>query len=147
MIASVGVMKATSEDYEGVVGLLSSQKLPVEDIDKKLSHFFVKKEGSTIAGVIGLEIYGRYGLLRSLATDPAHINKGIASALVHELINYANQEGLEEVYLLTETAEKYFEKKGFVKISREEVVEPVKQSTEFKHVCPASAVVMKKEIV
>ena len=147
MIAYAEVMTATSKDYKGVTELLSSQNLPVEDIEKKLFHFFVVKEGGAIAGAIGLEIYGRYGLLRSLATDPAHRNKGIASALVHELIKYAKQVGLEEVYLLTETAEIYFEKKGFVKISREQVVEPVKQSKEFSHVCPASAVVMKKEIL
>jgi amino-acid N-acetyltransferase len=143
----VNILKATSGDYDNVTALLSSQHLPAEDIDKTLSHFFVAKEDGAIMAVIGLEVYGTAGLLRSMATYPAHRNKGIASMLVLELINYAKQKGIQEVFLLTETAETYFAKKGFIRIRRDEVPIAIKKSSEFSHLCPSSAILMKKEIV
>ncbi len=144
---SVNILKATAGDYDNVTALLSSEHLPVEDIDKTLSHFFVAKEDAAIMAVIGLEVYGTAGLLRSIATDPAHRNKGIASMLVLELINYAKQKGIQEVFLLTETAETFFAKKGFIGIRRDEVPIAIKKSSEFSHLCPSSAILMKKEIV
>lgn len=143
----VNISKATAGDYDKVTALLSGQRLPAEDIDKTLSHFFVAKEEGAIIAVIGLEIYGTAGLLRSMATDPAHRNKGIASMLVFELIDYAKQKGIKEIFLLTETAETYFAKKGFIKIGREGVPTSITKSSEFSHLCPSSAILMKKEIV
>ena len=143
----VNILKATSGDYDNVTALLSSQHLPAEDIDKTLSHFFVAKEEGAVTAVIGLEVYGTAGLLRSMATDPAHRNKGIASMLVLELINYAKQKGIQEVFLLVETAETYFAKKGFIRIRMDEVPIAIKRSSEFSHLCPSSAILMKKEIV
>ncbi len=141
------LLKATPSDYENVAALLSSQLLPVEDMDKKLPHFFVAKEKETITAVIGLEVYGSLGLLRSMATEPTYRNKGLASMLVLELINYAKQIGIREIFLLTETAETYFAKKRFLKINREEVPVAIKTSSEFSHLCPSSAILMKKEIL
>lgn len=146
MIAGLQIRKAIPEDYDGVVNLLASQKLPVEDIEKKLPHFFVVKELTTIAGVIGMEVYGGYGLLRSMATNPIHRNRGIASALVNELVEYARLSGIKEIYLLTETAESFFAKKGFITVERNKVPLPLQQSKEFSHLCPTSATVLKKEI-
>lgn len=107
---SVNILKATAGDYDNVAALLSSQQPPIEEIDRARSHFFVAKEEGTIMAVIGLKVYGSLGLLRSMATDPAHRNKGIASMLVIELINYAKQKVIQEVFLLAETAETYFTK-------------------------------------
>ena len=107
---SVNILNATAGDYDNVAALLSSQQPLVEEIDKALSHFFVAKEEGTIMAVIGLKVYGSLGLLRSMATDPAHRNKGIASMLVIELINSAKQKVIKEVFLLAETAETYFTK-------------------------------------
>ena len=93
-----------------------------------------------------MEQYDEYGLLRSMATDPAYRNNGIASSLVATLFNYGKSLGLKEMYLLTETAENYFAKRGFQKINREETPAAIRQSAEFSHLCPSTAVVMKKEI-
>jgi amino-acid N-acetyltransferase len=49
--------------------------------------------------------------------------------------------------LLTETAPGYFETKGYQQITRADVPEEVQQSSEFSHVCPQSAIVMKKIIL
>jgi amino-acid N-acetyltransferase len=59
----------------------------------------------------------------------------------------ASSTGITTMYLLTETADKYFSKKGYSTITRGEVPDELKGSSEFSHVCPVSAVVMKKELV
>ena len=58
----------------------------------------------------------------------------------------AVQKGLREIILLTETAPDYFAEKGFQQISRNEIAPEVQQSSEFSHVCPQSAIAMKREI-
>jgi amino-acid N-acetyltransferase len=59
----------------------------------------------------------------------------------------ARKKGLTTLYLLTQTAEKYFEKKGFEKIARDQTPHEVQQSKEFSHLCPSTAVAMKKQIL
>jgi len=146
MTETISIQSAAPSDYQAVSEFLSKHKLPIEDIDQELTHFFIVKQQGLPVGVIGMEQYGEYGLLRSMATDPAYRNNGIASSLVAALFTYGEKLGLKEMYLLTETAENYFAKRGFQKINREETPAAIKQSAEFSHLCPSTAVVMKKEI-
>lgn len=140
------VLKALPRDIANIIDLLKKNNLPTEDISPGQQKFWIVKDADKLIGVIGLEIYGEFGLLRSMASDYAHRNKGIAGLLLSELFGYAKKEKLKKIFLLTETAEKYFEKKGFQKVSRDEVPEPLKASKEFSHLCPSSATVMKKEV-
>jgi amino-acid N-acetyltransferase len=137
---------ATGTDYPSAKTLLQKNNLPTDDIPTELPHFFVVKDNGVLIGTIGLECYGSCGLLRSMATDINYRNRGIASALVAELLRYAKRLGLMEIYLLTETAADYFERKGFKRIDRNEAPDEIRASAEFSHVCPSTAVLMKKEI-
>ncbi len=143
----IKIRPATTNDAGSVFELLQNNNLPVIDIDKALPDFFVAEADNQIAGVIGLEKYDHYGLLRSMTTNAAYRNQGIASKLVDALFRHANMLGLKEIYLLTETAKDYFLKKAFVPIERNEVPDSVKESPEFSHLCPTSATIMKKSIV
>jgi amino-acid N-acetyltransferase len=131
---------------EEIAAMLSAEKLPVDDLPEHPDNFFVATDNGRLTGVIGLEIYGDYGLLRSLAVVSEYRNKGIAGKLMEQLESIAKSKGLKELYLLTETAPGYFERKGFQKVTRNGVPEEVKTSSEFSHVCPVSAIVMKKLI-
>jgi len=66
--------------------------------------------------------------------------------LVKTLEEQAIASGISDMYLLTETADKYFSKKGYHPINRDEVPTEVKASSEFSYVCPVSAIVMKKPL-
>ena len=59
---------------------------------------------------------------------------------------FAATHGLTPLYLLTTTAEDFFPRFGFSRITRQEVPESVRASVEFRSACPASAVVMWKPI-
>ncbi|MGZ4009031.1 MAG: arsenic resistance N-acetyltransferase ArsN2 [Mucilaginibacter sp.] len=132
---------------EGIIALLSAEKLPVDDLPAALDNFLVVHEGDSIIGVVGLEIYGDYGLLRSLSVSPGSRGQGIAGKLVEQIESLGRSKGLKAVYLLTETAPEYFAGKGYVKITRADVPADVQQSSEFSHVCPQSAIVMRKYLI
>ena len=131
---------------EEAVALLSSEKLPTNDLPSTLKNFFVMIENKKLIGIIGLEIYGSYGLLRSLAVRADSRNQNIAGKLVEQIERLALAEGLKAVLLLTETATDYFSRKGYKVITRAEMPAEVRQSSEFSHVCPDSAKAMQKDL-
>ncbi|MEW6425329.1 MAG: arsenic resistance N-acetyltransferase ArsN2 [Bacillota bacterium] len=134
---------ARPADREAVFSLLAEAGLTRAGIAEDLAHFFVARILSDVAGVVGLEYYGEYVLLRSLAVAPAHRGKGLGRRLVARALEAAAGRGAREVYLLTVTAPHFFERLGFAAVGREDVPGPVWQSLEFREVCPVSAVVMK----
>ncbi|MBD1395034.1 arsenic resistance N-acetyltransferase ArsN2 [Mucilaginibacter glaciei] len=131
---------------EKVIELLAAEKLPVADLPEKLDNFIVAIQDGIVVGVGGVEVYGNNGLLRSLAVHREYRGAGIAGKLLARLDNMSKKNSLTALYLLTETAPAYFERKKYSKITREEVPVEVQQSSEFSHVCPVSAIVMKKEL-
>jgi amino-acid N-acetyltransferase len=137
------IITATNHRQQ-VENLLSAENLPIADLPDKLDDFVVAIRDNDIIGVAGLEIYGSYALLRSVAVRPDERNKGITWQLLKAIEELASKKRVKEIYLLTETAPEYFHLKGYRQISRNEVPAEVQRSSEFSHVCPQSAVVMKK---
>lgn len=128
-----------------IIELLTAENLPTVDLPEVLENFLIAKENSVLIGVAGLEIYGNYGLLRSLAVSRNYRNKGIAGKLLQQIEIMAAEKSITEIYLLTETASGYFEQKEYQKIDRAAVPAEIMKSSEFSHVCPVSAIVMKKK--
>ena len=131
---------------DDIIALLSSEKLPTEDLPSTLNNFLVMIEDDKLVGVIGLEIYGNYGLLRSLAVSTDFRNQSIAGKLIKQAEKLAEAKELKVIFLLTETAQDYFLNKGYHIITRAEVPAEVQQASEFSHVCPQSAIAMKKDL-
>ena len=140
------IVKATEQSRDEIKSLLQSQNLPTEDLPNVLADFYAAVDAGELIGLIGMERYDHYGLLRSMVVHPDHRNKGIAETLVTQLEQEAKSSGITEMYLLTETADKYFSKKGYSTIARDAVPAELKGSSEFSHVCPVSAIVMKKQL-
>ena len=131
---------------KNIIALLSSEKLPTDDLPSSLDNFLVMTGDNELVGVIGLEMHGDYGLLRSLAVSPDHRNQNIAGKLVEQIEKLAASKGLKSIVLLTETVPDYFSRKGYSRITRAEVPAEVQQSSEFSHVCLQSAIAMKKDL-
>ena len=134
------------EFREALISLLQSEGLPVSDLPLDLSHFLMATDNGMIIGGIGLEIYESNGLLRSLIVKREYRGMQIAAGLVQEIEQRAKNAGLHTMYLLTETAQDYFSKKGYEIVNRSDAPESLQRSTEFSHVCPTTAVLIKKEI-
>ena len=138
---------AQAQPYRAeVIKLLATEKLPVTDLPKTLKNFIVALHNSSVIGVAGVEVYGTYGLLRSLAVKVEQRGLGTAGKLLRCIESLSQLNQLSALYLLTETAPGYFERKGFERITRDEVPAEVLLSSEFSNVCPVSAIVMKKTL-
>lgn len=137
---------AGSKNEKAIKKLLSEASLPYEDISSHIDNFLLANIDNVIVGVLGIEIYGKSALLRSLAVIPSKQGKGIGKFLYEKMEFHASSKGINELYLLTTTADLFFENLGFKKIARDEVADIIKTTKEFKDICPVSAVCMVKEI-
>lgn len=134
-----------SPSKEAVISLLKAANLPTADITAEmLDGFFGCGDAREPCAVIGLEIHGDCGLLRSLVVDPGHRGSGCGKALVNALEAYASLNGIASVYLLTETAEQFFSGLGYRFISRVDLPEQIKATQEFSSLCPDTAIAMWK---
>jgi amino-acid N-acetyltransferase len=139
------LVTASSGDEPWIRQLLTLCGLPHEDITPEhLRHFWVAKEKGEILGTVGLEIFGRSALLRSLAVDPRFRTRGIASQLVKRAEEVAVSLNIQNLYLLTMTAEGFFRKRGYRKTERTLVPTAVQGAEEFRTLCPASSVCLAK---
>ncbi len=132
-----------------ILSLLTSVGLPTSDLDDNdFSLFYAGYDDQNVnpSGVIGMEVHGNDGLLRSLAVSPSVQGKGYGGALVSYLEHQAKSKGLERLYLLTTTAVCFFEKLGYSQLARLRVPEHIQQTTEFSSICPDEAIVMQKKL-
>jgi amino-acid N-acetyltransferase len=137
------VRSATAADYPAVIALLEAAGLPTAGVPGTLVDYLVADTGDGLAGAIGLERYGSGALLRSAVVRPGDQGTGVGAALVRAVLDRAREGGMQEIYLLTTTAERWFPRFGFARIAREQVPDAVRGSVEFREACPASAAVMR----
>lgn len=97
--------KVSVSHLDRVKELLHSYDLPTEDLGSTKIDLFEALDKDMLVGCIGFEQYGNLALLRSLAVDGGHQGKGIGKELVNFLEMYLTENGVSELYLLTETAE------------------------------------------
>jgi amino-acid N-acetyltransferase len=139
------VRASTAADLVAIRALLVSAALPVQDLDSAAGlRFWVAEDGDQVIGAIGLEAFGATGLLRSLVVSPSHRGHGLGSTLVSALEQGVTAQGVKTLVLLTETAEAFFRRRGYRVVERSVVADEIKQSAEFRSLCPASAVCMTK---
>jgi amino-acid N-acetyltransferase len=137
---------ATNSDLAAVEKLLRASDLPTDGVRDNFSSFVVADDDGAIAGAIGLEKYGSVALLRSAVVSPDHRGSGVGRKLVEQLLERAEEAGVDELYLLTTTAEQYFPRFGFTRTTRAAVPDAVKASAEFRGACPDTAVVMTRRV-
>jgi len=134
-------------DKAQIVSLLEASQLPTADVPElDLDHFIGCGNRQHPQGVVGLEVFTPDALLRSLVVDEHARGSGCGKALVNAIEGYAQQIKIEHLYLLTETAERFFLNLQYQKIHREIVPENIRSCREFSELCSGSAVVMVKRL-
>ena len=137
------VENARQSDMPAVQALLAQAKLPVQGTDALTDRFHIVRgvEGR-IQAAGAVERHGRHGLLRSVVVNPELRGLGVGRLIVEALVNDSIREGLESMYLLTETAPDFFARLGFVDADRSEAPAEIRASDEFRSICPESARLM-----
>jgi amino-acid N-acetyltransferase len=140
------IRSAKGSDLPAVETLLAQNDLPIDGVRDNFSSFVVADDRGVISGTIGLEKYGSVALLRSAVVSSEHRGTGVGRKLVEQLLERAEEAGVDELFLLTTTAEKYFPKFGFTQTTRAAVPDALKASAEFRGACPDTAIVMTRRL-
>ncbi|MEQ1588515.1 MAG: arsenic resistance N-acetyltransferase ArsN2 [Cyclobacteriaceae bacterium] len=134
----------TDKELESLKIFLKVNQLPADDLQLNNSLLLTYYNADdTLVGSGGLEFYEGKALLRSLAVSPELRGQQLGKQIVQDLLQQARETGTNEVYLLTQTAFFFFQKLGFTEVQRDLVPAEIKASSEFSHVCPSTAQVMK----
>lgn len=142
------IRRSQTPDMAAILALLRRAGLPTQDLASAPGlQLWVLMIDGRLTGVVGMERFGIGALLRSLAVASEHQRCGLGRKLVARVEREAQAEGLEQLALLTETAEAFFRCLGYQVTDRRDVSEDIKQSAEFRSLCPVSAVCMTKSLV
>ncbi len=147
-MSSSAIRRGEPADFAGVAALLQQAKLPTDDLTSApgLQLWVLEVEGK-LAGAIALEGEGSVArLLRSLVVAPAQQCRGLGYSLVSRVERDARAQCVQQLVLLTETAQGFFNRLGYQVTERSAAHQPLQQSAEFRSLCPASAVCMAKSL-
>lgn len=140
------IIQLYTKDLKEVIDLLLESGLPVDDIQQAPILFFGIRNAQKLLAVAALEIYYPHAIVRSVAVEKNQQNKGIGSKLIDYLEEKAISLKIEELYLLTTTADDFFRKKGYSDNQKLACPEKIHQSEEFKNLCPDSAISLSKKL-
>lgn len=146
-MSEIAILTFDPRDEIALSILLQTCDLSTEDVTPEmLEHFLTAHVGNHLVGAAGLEVYGETGLLRSVAVDEPHRGTGLGKRLVEAMEERAKDEGVQELYLLTSTAEGFFAGLGYKSVSRENAPAAIAATAQFSALCPTNSRLMVKRI-
>lgn len=146
-VRPTAIRPARTGDRDGVLSLLGRSGLPVEDLSGSPGpRFLVAERAGSLVGCVGVELRGDDALIRSLAVEETSRGTGAGTRLLDAAESLCRRHGVDSVYLLTLTAEPFFERRGYRRIAREAAPEAIARTTEFASVCPVSSAFMAKHL-
>lgn len=142
----ITIAPASPADLPAILDLLSQHGLPHAGLADHLGTALIARDGEAVVGSAALECYEDVALLRSMAVATTRRGQGLGQLLTSTALDRARQRGIHQIYLLTTTAESFFPRFGFSRITRDVVAPAVQVSAEFTGACPSSAIVMVCEL-
>ncbi len=144
---TIRIEPAGRESRPALVALLQSLRLPTEDLPADLDGFFLAfdKEGVPV-GSVGIQRLDASALLRSFAVHENYRKAGLGRHLFEKALQFARDAGFQEVWLITNSADLYFERQGFERVDRAMAPPDISATSQFTGLCPSSSAVMRKQI-
>ena len=136
------IRDARPTDLSGAESLLAEASLPLDGFRDHLGDALVAVHDGRIVGCVALEVYGDVALLRSLVVAPGQRGQRLGERLAAGAVDRAKGRGVRDLYLLTQTAAKFFPRFGFSVEDRSSAPKVLGRSEEFQSACPSSAVMM-----
>ncbi|HYK41867.1 MAG TPA: arsenic resistance N-acetyltransferase ArsN2 [Thermoanaerobaculia bacterium] len=140
------IRQALSSDFEAATALLRRSGLPVNGLADHFSRALVAEDDGAVIGCVALEMYGEVALLRSLAVEEGRRGERLGERLSAAALAAAKAAGVRDVYLLTQTAEKFFPRFGFAVEERALAPQVLSRSEEFRGNCCPTAVLMRAKV-
>jgi len=136
------IKKAVLNDIQGLISILKETNLPFNDIDLNNQQFLLAYLGKDIIASCAVEQYKKEALLKSFAVKMDLQGKGIGKEIYLKMIDYCKSNEIEDLYLLTTTAEDWFDHMGWIRVKRESLPESIKNTKEYNSICPLNAICM-----
>lgn len=140
------VETALPADFGPIKVLLDAAGLPTSDLESAPPEFVVLREDGKVIAAGALERYGSVALLRSVVVAERARGRGFGQRVVRELERVARGQKIEQLVLLTQTANEFFRRAGYRTIERAAAPLAVHESAEFRSLCPSSATCMAKTL-
>ena len=143
----MNVAAAQPADLPAIRARLTANALPSADLTPAhLGSFWIVRDPSGLVGVVGLERCGRAALVRSLAVRDDRRGHGLGAALLAHAESQASALGVETLYLLTTTAERFFAARGYAVVPRHGAPPEIRTTAEFAELCSSTSMCMTKRI-
>ena len=141
------IRQATENDLDAVELLLAACELPVVRVAPHIKTFLVAEtDDKKLVGVLGMLADGDKALLRSFAVSSLQRKRGVGLALVRQMLAQLSEQHCTAAFLLTETAEQYFARLGFVVIERAAMPQALLVESGLDQACPCSSVCMQYKL-
>jgi len=137
---------ASGGDFDAIKRLLVASLLPSRDVGETRQRFIVASENGRLIGCAGLQVAGQDGLVRSMAVHWTRRNAGLGTRLHDRLLFEAVLAGVRTLYVVTTTAEDFFARHGFKKVSAQAVPAELRASDEFTAFVPGGGAVMSRTV-
>ena len=134
---------ATEDELEEVSSLLVEAEFPPLESSVVLPNLIVALDDSKVVACVGLEVYGRSGLVRLMVVAPDRRSKGLGRELFRSFLARAYELGLKELFLLTVDAEGFFTKLGFASVPMDKAPLRMQDSKEYRELRPETATLMR----
>jgi glycerol-1-phosphatase len=154
-LPAADIRLATPSDTAAVAGLLRKAGLDDAGAAQRVPDTLVAVEGSDVVGSVAIEMFdppqepGRtaaftrtapYAHLRSLAVIESRRGRYLGALLVARAVQMARDRGADEVFCVTDTADRYFIDLGFRPIgTKDELPEPLRSTDLVARRCSSSA--------
>jgi N-acetylglutamate synthase-like GNAT family acetyltransferase len=122
---------------------LTNAGLPTEDLQAEPSFYYaLEPDGNDARAFGGLVSLGDDALLRSVVVPTEERGRGYGNVIVGRIFEEAAKFGAKNLWLLTTSADGFFEKQGWRTVKREDAPVSVTSTRQFSLICPSSAVLM-----
>jgi N-acetylglutamate synthase-like GNAT family acetyltransferase len=125
--------------------LLAVAGLPADDIGE-VERAWKAGRGDELIAAAGVQCQGEHRLLRSMVVASNHRRAGWGARLLASIESALRQDGVQAVWLLTTDGADYFRRHGYVARPRTEAPAAVASTSQFRGLCPATAVLMVKRL-
>lgn len=133
------VRAAAGPDLPHIATMLHHGGLPAGAARERLGRTMVADSDRKPIATASWERVGGVGLLRSVAVGPESRRAGAGTVVVAATLKRMIEDGIREVYLVTEHAEKFFAACGFRTIDRDQLPETIAKHPQLVRECPATA--------
>jgi N-acetylglutamate synthase-like GNAT family acetyltransferase len=140
---SVRELHPDEPNFSAMVAMLRAADLHTTDLQDGEPRYFMLDDGAAFGG---LTTFGATALLRSVVVTENKRRRGSGSLLVRKILEHARDAGVREAWLLTIDAEPFFARLGFSTAIRANAPAAIAATSQFRDLCPASAVLMRKAL-